>query len=159
MRTPARTPAERASANEVTSTSSNVCPPYLACCPTVSCSSLTELKLLDAASPTATTITPMCTIIPPLVRPNEAPPTLSTRGEHDLSSGRAASEAGEPERDRREAPRPEDDRQRQRRHTDDAGQNSRCDSSSMLALRHGSTGAMPMMNSSTRPIGLVMVSK
>ena len=40
-----------------------------------------------------------------------------------------------------------------------AGQNRRCDSSSVEALRQGSTGATAMRNSSVRPMGMVMRSK
>ena len=92
---------------------------------------------------------------------DEAPPALAAGGQHELAQRGAAGEPAEAEGEQRRAAR------RRRRATatpsapapHHAGQNSRSRSSSPLALRHGSTGATAMRNSSASPIGIVMRSK
>ena len=89
---------------------------------------------------------------------DEAAPALAPGGEHDLADGGAAGEGAEAEGEHR-APA-HGCRTRTEPTTAataaTAGQNRRTRSSSLDALRHGSTGATAIMNSSSSPMGMVM---
>ena len=102
----------------------------------------------------------MCTIIPPLARPTSPRQPWRRVASTSWRSGRAGGAAGEAEGDqRRQAARADGSATTSAPAPHHAGQNSRSRSSSMLALRHGSTGATAMRNSRARPIGVESRSK
>ena len=98
--------------------------------------------------------------MPPLVRPDQAPPALAPGGEHDLAEGGTGGEAAEAEREGDQPAGAEERRPRRacrRRPTPaSAGGVARV---SADALRQGSTGATAMRNSRARPRGIAIVSK
>ena len=92
---------------------------------------------------------------------DEPAPALAPRGEHELAERRAGGEPAEPERDAAaRSPRAPSATASTTAPTPiHAGHSSRCAAARRDALRHGSTGATAMRNSSARPIGIVMRSK
>ena len=110
-----------------------------------------------AAKATAMTTTPRCTIMPPLARP--------TRPRHPCR--RVASTSWRPAEPAAKPPRPNATRGARpvwpastpsTTHAvpTHAGHSNRWRRSSPLALRHGSTGATAMRNSSVSPTGIVI---
>ena len=99
--------------------------------------------------------------MPPLVRPDErrASPAAAWPGQPGAGPTPAANPPS-PNASRGARPRaPSSTATTTAAVPTHAGQNSRCDSSSPDALRHGSTGATAMRNRRVSPIGMVMRSK
>jgi hypothetical protein len=150
----------RAVCSAVTSMSSNVCPSHVTGSPARSVISPDVVYAFEATSATATTITPRCTIIPPLARPIS--PRQPWRRVAN-ASWRNADPAAKPARPNATSgahpSAPTATATANARAPHHAGQNSRSRSSSWDALRHGSTGATAIRNSSAIPIGIDRRSK